>query len=235
MVSHHHLNQSSPVFLKALFWGRCCFFNTLIIYQTTWDRHADYLLMTVWCIKRLHHLKTPRFIKTTWRRWRVGRTSGKLCVTILISVHHFCSEESSLKKVLLFGETLTVEETTNYLGGKLVNTLSWNNHTQHAVSKAQKILGFIKHNLWSCPEKVNVTAYQTLIRLHLECTVRLQPGVLISRRISRPLKDSRDKQQDSSKVFMTRRQEQLQKFLQIWGGQHFMSEGTSTDLQLCTR
>jgi hypothetical protein len=66
------------------------------------------------------------------------------------------------------GETLAVEETTTYLGVQLSNNLTWNHHTQHAVSKAQKILGLVKRNLWSCPERVKVTAYQTLVRPHLE-------------------------------------------------------------------
>ena len=65
-------------------------------------------------------------------------------------------------------ELLKSEDNTTYLGVELNNTLSWNNQTQAATKKAQKVLGMIRRNLWSCPEKVKVTAYTSLVRPHLE-------------------------------------------------------------------
>ena len=79
---------------------------------------------------------------------------------------------------------------------------------------------------------VKVTAYQALVQPHLECA---KPGVLILRRILRPLKRFRVKQQDSAKAKIDKETwtvQQLQEFLKIWGGQYFNSEGNIHSLAI---
>ncbi|XP_072036699.1 uncharacterized protein [Amphiura filiformis] len=56
----------------------------------------------------------------------------------------------------------------SYLGVEITSDLKWGNHIQSKVAKANRALGFIRRNLYSCPKDLKATAYQTLVRPHLE-------------------------------------------------------------------
>ena len=47
-------------------------------------------------------------------------------------------------------------------------TLTWNNHINRIVSSANRSLGFIKRNLYSCPKNIKANVYITLVRPLLE-------------------------------------------------------------------
>ncbi|KAJ8044189.1 hypothetical protein HOLleu_11578 [Holothuria leucospilota] len=55
-----------------------------------------------------------------------------------------------------------------YLGVDISNNLTWNRHTNHITSSANRSLVFIRRNLYSCPRSVKANAYLTLVRPLLE-------------------------------------------------------------------
>ena len=56
----------------------------------------------------------------------------------------------------------------SYLGVELNSKLNWADHINTTASKANKVLGLIRRNLYSCSRKVKETAYKTLVRPKLE-------------------------------------------------------------------
>ena len=67
------------------------------------------------------------------------------------------------------GEAILSEVTGHpYLGIHISNDLTWNAHVNHIVSKANRTLGFVKRNLYSCPRHIKESAYKTLVRPLLE-------------------------------------------------------------------
>ena len=55
-----------------------------------------------------------------------------------------------------------------YLGLTLTSSMSWQTHINKVKSKANRMLGFIRRNLRSCPQSLRKQAYLTLVRPHLE-------------------------------------------------------------------
>ena len=55
-----------------------------------------------------------------------------------------------------------------YLGVELNNKLNWADHVNNTATKANKVLGLLRRNLYSCPQKVKETAYKALVRPKLE-------------------------------------------------------------------
>ena len=63
-----------------------------------------------------------------------------------------------------------LQETTShpYLGITISNNLSWSTHINNITSSANRSLGFIKRNLYSCSKPTKQTAYFALVRPLLE-------------------------------------------------------------------
>ena len=55
----------------------------------------------------------------------------------------------------LEGTVLDNVEKTKYLGITITNDLKWNTHVSSICTKANKSLGFLRHNLAACPQDVN--------------------------------------------------------------------------------
>ena len=55
-----------------------------------------------------------------------------------------------------------------YLGVEFQDDLKWTKHINQATTKANRNLGFLRRNLYKCPEKVKEQAYCALVRPHLE-------------------------------------------------------------------
>ena len=51
-----------------------------------------------------------------------------------------------------------------YLGVYISDNLTWNKHIHQITSKANRSLGFIRRNLYSCPQRTKEAAYKTLVR-----------------------------------------------------------------------
>ena len=55
-----------------------------------------------------------------------------------------------------------------YLGVTLSSNLTWNSHITNTASKANRTLGFIRRNLYSCSSSVKNLAYKSLVRPLME-------------------------------------------------------------------
>ena len=66
------------------------------------------------------------------------------------------------------GEQVHLTQETPYLGVIITSKLSWNEHINHITSKAQRMLGFLRRNLHSCPRQIREQSYMSLVRPTLE-------------------------------------------------------------------
>jgi len=65
-------------------------------------------------------------------------------------------------------DLLTPVDSHPYLGVHISNKLNWNNHIQKMCAKANRSLGFIRRNLYSCNQSTKLQAYTSLVRPLLE-------------------------------------------------------------------
>ena len=61
-------------------------------------------------------------------------------------------------------------ENITYLGVTITNDLRWNTHVSNVCIKANRTLGFLRRNLYRCPQEVKEAAYKGLVRPVLECS-----------------------------------------------------------------
>ena len=62
----------------------------------------------------------------------------------------------------LEGTDLENVESIKYLGVTITSDLRWNTHVSNVCTKANRTLGFLRRNLYSCPQEVNEAAYKGL-------------------------------------------------------------------------
>ena len=62
------------------------------------------------------------------------------------------------------GERLEWTDAAPYLGVTLTKNLSWSPHIAHTAGKARRNLGFVRRNLYQCPQSIRERAYKTLVR-----------------------------------------------------------------------
>ena len=55
-------------------------------------------------------------------------------------------------------------ESIKYLGVTITTDLRWNTHVSNVCTKANRTLGFLRRNLYSCPQEVKEAAYKGLVR-----------------------------------------------------------------------
>ena len=68
----------------------------------------------------------------------------------------------------LEGTVLENVDSIKYLGVTITNDLKWNTHINNFCTKANRTLGFLRRNLFSCPQDVKEAAYKGLVRPVLE-------------------------------------------------------------------
>ena len=68
----------------------------------------------------------------------------------------------------LEGTFLENVESIKYLGVTITNDLRWNTHVSSICTKANRTLGFLRRNLYACPQEVKEAAYKGLVRPVLE-------------------------------------------------------------------
>ena len=73
----------------------------------------------------------------------------------------------------MMGQPITSVTQHKYLGVELDSKLTWNEHISAITGKANSPLGFLRRNLYNCPEQIKTQAYYSLVRPHLEyaCSV----------------------------------------------------------------
>ena len=57
---------------------------------------------------------------------------------------------------------------SNIPRGVNIANLDWRPHINKGVTKANKVLRFLKRNAWKAPEEVNKTEYKTMVRCKVE-------------------------------------------------------------------
>ena len=69
----------------------------------------------------------------------------------------------------LEGTVLENVDSTKYLGVTITHDLRWNTHiSSMCTRKANRTLGFLRRNLYQCPQDVKEAAYRGLVRPILE-------------------------------------------------------------------
>ena len=81
----------------------------------------------------------------------------------------------------LEGTVLENLDSIKYLGVTITHDSRWKTHISNMCTKANRILGFLRRNLYQCPQDVKEAAYKGLVRPILEygsCVWDLQGMVL---------------------------------------------------------
>ena len=68
----------------------------------------------------------------------------------------------------LEGTVLENVESFKYLGVTITNDLRWNTHVSNICTKANQTIGFLRRNLYACPQEVKEAAYKGFVRPVLE-------------------------------------------------------------------
>ena len=81
----------------------------------------------------------------------------------------------------LEGTDLENIESIKYLGVTITSDFRWNTHVSSVCTKANRNLGFLRRNLYSCPQEVKEAAYKGLVRPVLDYgnSVWDPPGVVL--------------------------------------------------------
>ena len=81
----------------------------------------------------------------------------------------------------LEGTDLEKVESIKYLRVTITSDLRWNTHVSNVCTKANRTLGFLRRNLYSCPQEVKEAAYKGLVRPVLDygSSVWDPPGVVL--------------------------------------------------------
>ncbi|XP_072028210.1 uncharacterized protein [Amphiura filiformis] len=137
--------------------------------QTTSGVLLDYLQMTASYI----HGKTSREMDILqkdlhqlekWQEeWEMSFNPAK-CSVMKLST----KKEAPDRSYNFCGQPLQEVDSHPYLGVEIDSKMSWKAQYQKLTSKANKVLGFLKRNLWFCPREMKETAYKTLVRPILE-------------------------------------------------------------------
>ena len=64
----------------------------------------------------------------------------------------------------LEGTVLENVESIKYIGITITSDLNWNTHVSNVGTRANRTLGFLRRNLYSCPQEVKGAAYKGLVR-----------------------------------------------------------------------
>jgi hypothetical protein len=99
-----------------------------------------------------------------WEKtWQMSFNADK-CFTLHISKKRKPTEYN----YLLHNQVLEVAKDSKYLGVTISNDLSWANHISNITAKANRTIGFLRHNIHACPKEVKEAAYTTLVRPSIE-------------------------------------------------------------------
>ena len=78
----------------------------------------------------------------------------------------------------LEGAILQNVDTIKYLGVTITEDLQWNTYVSQICTKANRTLGFLKRNLYLCPQDVKEAAYKGLVRPvlgpELQCLLKVK-------------------------------------------------------------
>ena len=83
-------------------------------------------------------------------------------ILLIVPRQYFSSCSYTLEGTVLENESI------KYVGVTITSDLKWNTHISNVCTKANRTLGFLRRNLYSCPPDVKEAAYEGLLRPVLE-------------------------------------------------------------------
>ena len=118
--------------------------------------------MTVFAIVKLRMKKTQWNFRGILFDWVPGQGSGVWDFNLSNAI--WCSwQENGSRWYTLEGTDLENIESIKYLGVTITSDLRWNTHVSNVCTKANRTLGFLRRNLYSCPQEVKEAAYKGLV------------------------------------------------------------------------
>ena len=123
--------------------------------------------MTVFAIMKLRMKKTQWNFRVILIDWVPGQGSGVWDFNLSNAIWCSWQEKRSMKihaSYTLEGTDLENVESIKYLGVTITSDLRWNTHVSNVCTKANRTLGFLRRNLYSCPQEVKEAAYKGLVR-----------------------------------------------------------------------
>lgn len=128
-----------------LFADKCVLFREITSANDTCALQADINSIDLWC-----------------RNWHMT-LNVKKCKLMCVS-----RSSSNLTMYYLGGNALEAVDSYKYLGIHITSTLSWNTHIDYIVSKANRMLRYLKRNFYSAPTNTKLVLYKTIVRSQLE-------------------------------------------------------------------
>ena len=111
-----------------------------------------------------NNLQTDLNTLTDWAHtWQMKFNTDKCFV---MKITH--TKKTLKHTYTLCNNILKETESHTYLGIEISNDLRWNSHIKHTVAKGNRVLGFVRRNLYSCTEDIKILAYSSLVRPTLE-------------------------------------------------------------------
>ena len=147
-----------------------------------WVWNKTFFLMTVFAIVKLRMKKTQWNFRGILIDWVPGQGSGvwdfNLSNMMQLTRKRIKKSHASYT---LAGTNLENVESIKYLGVTITSDLRWNTHVSNVCAKANRTLGFLRRNLYSCPQEVKEAAYKGLVRPVLDygSSVWDPPGVVL--------------------------------------------------------
>ncbi|XP_073240461.1 gamma-aminobutyric acid receptor subunit beta-1-like [Porites lutea] len=119
---------------------------------------------TICCDEDTADLQEDLYRLEDWQqKWKMEFNPSKCKIMC------FTTKRDPPKREYVFcGQILEEVESHPYLGVVLDNKMRWSPHIETITSRANKVLGLIKRNLWNCPKSVKETVYMTLVRPNLQ-------------------------------------------------------------------
>ena len=97
------------------------------------------------------------------RKWGMRFQPVKCNMMQLTNKHNKIQASYTLE-----GTVLENVDGIKYLGVTITSDLKWNSHIRNVCSKANRTLGFLRRNMFSCPKDVKGAAYKSMVRPILE-------------------------------------------------------------------
>ena len=81
----------------------------------------------------------------------------------------YCNKQAPIQTdYTIHGESLQQVNSIKYLGVTIDKRITWNEHVDKIVHKANNVRGFLHRNFKNCPIHVKKQCYETLVRPILE-------------------------------------------------------------------
>ena len=93
-------------------------------------------------------------------RWQMALNTDK-CFIMRVTL---ARKNITQHQYTMNGSVLTMTNDITYLGVVLNNKLQWDSQVNKMCAKSQRLLGFLRRNMYGCPAAVKERTYMTLVR-----------------------------------------------------------------------